>query len=556
MAIDNPPPGDEDESPEASYAVQDLDHLGLVAGLVDELGLVERVDQLIPQDSRQRYLSVGQIVKAMILNGLGFTQRVLYLTPRFFRDKPLERLLGPGIEASHLNDDTLGRALDVIYEYGPTKLFVPLAAQAVGRLGLNGKIGHLDATSLHVDGGKSPEKVEEGVIRLTPGYSRDHRPELAQVVVQFICENQAGIPIFMKSLSGNSNDKSDFRETVSNHIKQLKTEVDLEYLVADSALYTEKTLKELNEVGWISRVPETLDLARELSKSVGMEFTEKELAENELSYRSICVSYGGIRQRWLVMYSQAARERAEKNLKKQQASLGEKEAKAFERLQREAFACKADAEAALSKFCKQLKVTEVHESDIQSVPRYLGKGRPTKDQPADFHEFFIKGGIVSRMDMYYEKRAQKSTFIIATNELDTEKLTDSRLIEIYKKDQQKVERGFRFLKDPMFCASTLFLKSEKRIMALLMIMTLCLLVYAAIEWRIRQALQNSEKDFPDQKGKKTKKPTARWVFQYFSGIRLLTIKGIQTTVLGLDKAQKDLLYLLGHQYVKLYVSSA
>ena len=89
MPLDNARMGDEDESPEASYGVQDRDHLGLVAGLVDELGLVERVDQLIPQDSRQRYLSVGQIVKAMILNGLGFTQRVLYLTPRFFRDKPV-----------------------------------------------------------------------------------------------------------------------------------------------------------------------------------------------------------------------------------------------------------------------------------------------------------------------------------------------------------------------------------------------------------------------------------------------------------------------------------
>lgn len=42
-----------------------------------------------------------------------------------------------------------------------------------------------------------------------------------------------------------------------------------------------------------------------------------------------------------------------------------------------------------------------------------------------------------------------------------------------------MERGFRFLKDPMFLASTLFLKKAQRIMALLFVMTLCLLVYAA-----------------------------------------------------------------------------
>jgi hypothetical protein len=77
-----------DEGSAADYAVQDLGHLGLV------LGLVELIDSLVPQDRGQRKLSVGLLVKAMILNGLGFVQRTLYLMPRFFQDKPLERLLG------------------------------------------------------------------------------------------------------------------------------------------------------------------------------------------------------------------------------------------------------------------------------------------------------------------------------------------------------------------------------------------------------------------------------------------------------------------------------
>jgi hypothetical protein len=47
----------------------------------------------------------------MVLNGLGFANRALYLTPNFFRDKPVERLIGEGIGAEHLNDDVLGRVL-------------------------------------------------------------------------------------------------------------------------------------------------------------------------------------------------------------------------------------------------------------------------------------------------------------------------------------------------------------------------------------------------------------------------------------------------------------
>jgi transposase len=93
-------------------------------------------------------------------------------------------------------------------------------------------------------------------------------------------------------------------------------------------------------------------------------------------------------------------------------------------------------------------------------------------------------------------------------------------------------------------------------MALMMVMTLCLLVYAAIEWRIRQALQVRDQTFPDQKGQPTQRPTARWVFQFFSGIRLLLISQTQRIVLSLNEHHRALLALLGNRYVDLYADSA
>ena len=99
--------------------------------MVDELGLPKLIDTVIKQDHEQRYVSVGLCVKAMILNGLGFVNRALYLMPYFFKDKPVERLLGEGITAEQLNDDALGRALDAIYAYGPEPLYGQLAAQSV-----------------------------------------------------------------------------------------------------------------------------------------------------------------------------------------------------------------------------------------------------------------------------------------------------------------------------------------------------------------------------------------------------------------------------------------
>ena len=151
-----------------------------------------------------------------------------------------------------------------------------------------------------------------------------------------------------------------------------------------------------------------------------------------------------------------------------------------------------------------------------------------------------------------EQLQLKSCFILASNQLDMKALSDKQLIEGYK-EQQKVERGF--MKDPMFMAQTMFLKSTKRIMALLMVMTICLLVYAALEYRIRQALKEHHEYFPDQKGNEIQNPTARWVFQFFASIHILVIDQLYELVLNLNQYQLELLRLLGENYEQFYSDS-
>jgi transposase len=88
----------------------------------------------------------------MILNGLGFVSSPLYLFSEFFEGKPVAPLLGPGITASHLNDDRLGRVLDQLFEYGTTLFFFKVAMQAVERFGVSVSHCHLDSTSFGLDG--------------------------------------------------------------------------------------------------------------------------------------------------------------------------------------------------------------------------------------------------------------------------------------------------------------------------------------------------------------------------------------------------------------------
>ena len=535
------------------YKSKNINHLGLVAGMCDELGIVETIDRLIPQDHEQRNVSIGQAVKAMILNGLGFTNRALYLMPHFFQDKPVERLLGADIAAEHLNDDTLGRALDAIYDYGPSELFSHCSIQTVTRLGLQPRCGHLDSTSIHADGKyNSDEEEQDDVIKITNGYSRDHRPDLNQLVLQLICEQQAGIPLLMETLSGNKTDKDSFRNTIKGHIGQLKTDFGMEYFVADSALYVAETLKEMNNIWWISRVPETIKAARDAIDSVATDLMKNPAEPASCSLDSV---YADVKQRWVVVYSPQANRRAEKTVNKKMLENTTKELKAFDELCKREFACEADAVKALIILKKNLKFSVVDEVQINALPHFQNKGRPAKGVKPDFYTYQIKGVLASQIAPRNTMLQRKSCFIIATNQLDEEALTDEDLLESYKKDQQKVERGFRFLKDPMFMASTLFLKSPERIMALMMVMTLCLTVYAALEHRIREALRLNETTFPDQKGKPTAKPTARWVFQYFTGIHVLIIGCMRELILNINELHLALLAILGERYQHMYADS-
>ena len=106
---------------------QNMDHHGIVAAIGKNLGIIEKVNKRLPLQDREENISRGQSVMAMIINGLGFTERRLYMVADFFRSKPVELLLGNGVTADKLNDDNLGRTLDAIYQYGTSKIFSEIA---------------------------------------------------------------------------------------------------------------------------------------------------------------------------------------------------------------------------------------------------------------------------------------------------------------------------------------------------------------------------------------------------------------------------------------------
>lgn len=185
------------------------------------------------------------------------------------------------------------------------------------------------------------------------------------------------------------------------------------------------------------------------------------------------------------------------------------------------------------------------------VPIYSTPGRPKKNEEPTGHQYFIDAVPFSDLEKVKLAKLKVGMFILATNDIGNEELTMPVLLEHYK-SQQKVERGFRFLKSPEFLTSSIFLKKASRIEALLMVMTLSLLVYASLEHKIREQLAQSEEFFPSMvKNKRTSKPTARWVFLKFEGIDTLELNG-QRFITGLQEHQTRLLKLLGELYEAVY----
>ena len=151
------------------------------------------------------------------------------------------------------------------------------------------------------------------------------------------------------------------------------------------------------------------------------------------------------------------------------------------------------------------------------------------------------------------EKNKKGKFIIASNDV---KIDSNEALKEYK-GQQSVERGFRFLKDPLFFASSVFLKKPERIVSLGMIMVLSLLVFSVAQFKLRKALEEQKESIPNQLGKSTMKPTMRRVFQMFDGITVLIVLENEVEkivgILNLTEIQKKILALMGEDYKKMYL---
>lgn len=222
---------------------------------MDRIGLVQTVDGFVVRDLGKRF-PPGMALRAAVLNALGFVSAPLYLFGHFCQGKPTELLLGPGVTPGLLNDDRMGRMLDTLFEAGVTEVFLQIARSAPAAFAFPVQALHVDSTSFHVHGAYGGDEGEEPwAVRIPHGYSRDHRPDLKQWVMNLVCADTGGIPLFFAPGNGNQSDRAALVRLVARYREGFERG---EGLVLDGASYTRENLQMLEGFTWIMRVPATL----------------------------------------------------------------------------------------------------------------------------------------------------------------------------------------------------------------------------------------------------------------------------------------------------------
>ena len=533
--------------------VKNLDHLGIVAGLIDEIGIVKIINNKLGIDVREK-ISAGTVVKSILINGLGFVSRPLYLFSQFFQDKAIEKLLGERIKPDYLNDDKIGRVMDELYKYGLNDIFIEVVLEVIKKFKIDLKCSHLDSTSFHLDGEYKREEdkekqEEEKIIKERPifikkGYSRDHRPDLKQCVLDLITSQDGDIPLFVRVGDGNESDKAVFGKVLVEFKKQIKFD---SIMVCDSALYGQENLQLIQHLKWITRVPMTIKKAKELVQNIEVEEVKDENKEKRsdlnlesYTWKEEIVTYGGIKQTWLIVLSDKRQKSDLEKLEKQLSQEEKKSQKFLKEIQSEEFEHPQAARYKLKAINKKLRLLEIKE--VELIETYSKK----KEKIYKMISLIIK-----KDEEISRKTKEAGKFILATNLVEENKLEASEILITYK-NQQSTERGFRFLKDPLFFTDSFFVEKPERIETMLFLMSLCLLIYNLGQRELRNCLKRVKKGINNQVGKVTLRPTLRWIFQCFQGIHYVILNGVKQIV-NLTEERRFILSLLPASCQRYYL---
>jgi len=536
--------------------VYPVHHLPILKAYADQLGLVSLINHYVPTEMG---VDAGTVVLAMVLDTLS-GRSPLYRLEEFFAQQDTELLLGKAVPPQALNDDTAGRILDRLYDFGTMRLFTACAVRAATRFGLERRYVHFDTTSRSVWGGYHFAETQDLPFQVTYGYSKDKRPDLKQFVLSTLCVDRA-VPIWGKPEDGNASDKS-LNTTLLSEIAQLLAchgvAPGAYIYIADAALVTEDNLAALGDTLFITRLPATYsECGRVIAKAVARNQWEEVgvLAQTPPSphrpgtfYKVAedVVTLYGKPYRAVVVHSSHHDQRRQKRLEREVQASSTTLAATVRATAKQEYFCRADAEAAAEQLRALQSAYHRVEVVIEERPQ-SGPGRPRQKQPRVVKalRYGLQVTLHERAEVVARKRQEAGCFVLLTH-VPTAGEMAHRAGEVLRayKEQHGVEQNFAFLKDPII-VNSLFLKKPERIEALGLVLLLALLLWRLVERTLRVHVETTGNTLMGWDKKATHKPTAFMMMTKFAAVMVLKVGGQRQLAQPLSAVQQAYLNALG-----------
>lgn len=503
--------------------------LPIAAAYCNTIGLKDFINELIPSEMN---LSAGVAVQAMVLDVLS-GRSPLYRLQDFIDGEDTELLLGEDVPTHYFKDMNIGRVLDKIYNAGTSKILGELGVKVANIFQLDTSVISYDTTSTNVWGEYSNYSKErkDDAPKIVLGYSKDHRPDLKQFMTELLCVER-GIPIFGKTLDGNTQDCNSNNELLSN-ISSLMSKHGLSegafIYVADAAMVTKDNLNEIGNNLFVSRLPARYNVCNEaIRESINKDdWTEiGKLAElinksnkptASYKFNETTILLHGKEYRGIVIHSDFYDKRKLKAINK---DILKSEQKLLNKLKKInlIFNCEKDAKVALKNISKISTLFHELQTEIITI-QTPAPGRIPKNKARKMNtKFEVKYTILEKVEFVKTKREEAGCFVLISNTPTTgdEVLTGEQLLKTYK-GQYGVESCFAFIKDPLIVNDT-FLKKSERIDALGMILIIALTIWRLMERSLRAWVSNNDEELTGWSEKMTDRPTSFMVSKFFYGI--------------------------------------
>jgi transposase len=535
----------------------EVHHWPVVRAYSERLGLVGLINRLVPSEMA---IDAGTIVLGLVIDTLS-GRSPLYHLEAFFEPQDRALLLGREVEAKVFNDDTVGRVLDRLFEAGTQQIFSQLSRAAVERFAIPLKHVHHDTTSVTLYGDYLPGPGTEPALEITYGHSKDHRPDLKQLMVSVLCAG-GDIPLWGRLADGNASDKTlnnELLSRISAHLGQFGVAPGAFIYIADSALITPDNLRQMGDETWfISRLPASYNAHGQVIEQVLAANAWEEvgrLAETPPSknrpgaqYRvgEMPVSLYGQCYRAIVVHSSSHDRRQQKRLERE---LKHSEQQLQARLKKwlgVSYACEVDAKVAAEQLCAQPTKYHRLNVEIEAHPCYA-PGRPKRDGSRTVKrlEYRLRGEVCADEAAIAKAREQAGCFVLLTN-VPGEGEAGYRPAQVLAsyKEQHGIEKNFGFLKDDAI-VNALFLKTPERLEALGLILLISLLIWRLMEFEMRRHLQRTDTTLPGWDNKPTRRPTAYMVTIKFKGLLILKHNVHRRLARPLSDVQQAFLRALG-----------